>query len=147
MSGADRSWLTVPRTITSDLSALSSRWLTRHESRTARPANMHSVCRNLALRLQRASTSRPTAGCRRRTTDNALHNSRSDLRPATHRDSLVEHLDSNSLIAASQHGFRRGGSCLLVTSCSFLIGLLTVTEYRQPRLCRCDLFGFRQGLR
>jgi len=28
------------------------------------------------------------------------------------RDSLVEHLDSNSLITASQHGFRRGGSCL-----------------------------------
>jgi len=42
---------------------------------------MHSVCRDLALRLQRASTS--TAGCRRRTADNALHNSRSDLRPAT----------------------------------------------------------------
>ena len=28
------------------------------------------------------------------------------------RDSLVEHLDSNSLITASQHGFGRGGSCL-----------------------------------
>jgi len=35
MSGADRSWLAVPRTITSDLSALSSRWLTRYQSRTA----------------------------------------------------------------------------------------------------------------
>ena len=28
------------------------------------------------------------------------------------RDSLVEHLDKNGLINASQHGFRKGGSCL-----------------------------------
>ena len=58
-------------------------------------------------------------------------------------DSLVEHLDSNSLISASQHGFRRGGSCL--SNLLQFLDRITNSIDNRDSICRCDFLDFAKA--
>lgn len=59
------------------------------------------------------------------------------------RDSLVEHLDSNSLISASQHGFRRGRSCL--SNLLQFLDRITNSIDNRDSICRCDFLDFAKA--
>ena len=56
------------------------------------------------------------------------------------RDTIVHHLDSKQLIANSQHGFRKGRSCLtkLLEFLDKVTGCIDTGECRRdlPRLCK-----------